>query len=47
MMTVISLSSRARAMQFDGEEADKSYQAFFVEVLPSAVQIMVPKSAPH
>jgi YegS/Rv2252/BmrU family lipid kinase len=33
-------------MQFDGEESDKRHRAFTVEVVPSAVEVMVPKTSP-
>ncbi len=41
----VSLSA-PQPMQFDGEEADEPHRFFTAEVLPSAVQVMVPKSSP-
>lgn len=38
--------SRVQPMQFDGEEADAPHRTFTVEVVPAAVQVMVPKEAP-
>lgn len=38
--------SAPQPMQFDGEEASARHRAFTVEIVPSAVEVMVPKEAP-